>query len=104
MRNGTTSARGRFVGCWHNVGPASASDVNLNMTKGPLHHHNTDLDRIIYTPLASYRVGPMEGGTGYYGGIDLSVDQPDRRGISVNYRSIGTNVSGIPRGVECYAL
>ena len=47
--------------------PASASEVNLNMTKGEpfTDHHNTDLDRIIYTPLASYRVGPYaEGGTG----------------------------------------
>jgi hypothetical protein len=53
----------------------AVSAVELDMTKGDAFKddHNTNLKRIIYTPLASYRVGPYaEGGTGYYGGeIDL---------------------------------
>lgn len=97
------------------TGTAVGGDVNLNMTKGEpfTDHYNTNLDRIIYTPLASYRVGPYaEGGTGYYGGeIDLF------RWINLTYGGISAKPGDppipivwdecetewdTPRGVECY--
>jgi branched-chain amino acid transport system substrate-binding protein len=93
----------------------AVSAVELDMTKGDAFKddHNTNLKRIIYTPLASYRVGPYaEGGTGYYGGeIDLF------RWINLKYGGVSGKKGDkpipivwdecetewdTPRGVECY--
>ncbi|MBZ0155157.1 MAG: ABC transporter substrate-binding protein [Alphaproteobacteria bacterium] len=88
---------------------AAFADVELKMPKGKsfTDHHNVNLKRIIYTPLASYRVGPYAaGGTGYYGGeIDLfkwiNLKYGGINGIPIVWDECETEWD-TPRGVECY--
>lgn len=85
------------------------AEVNLKMPKGKpfTDHHNVNLKRIIYTPLASYRVGPYAaGGSGYYGGeIDLfkwlNLKYGGINGIPIVWDECETEWD-TPRGVECY--
>ena len=94
---------------------ATVSAVDLEMTQGKpfTDVHYTTLKRVIYAPLASYRIGPYAaGGTGYYGGmIDLF------RWVDLKYGGVNGKVGDMPipivweeceteydtpRGVECY--
>ena len=94
---------------------AETAGVELQMTKGKsfTDHHNVNLKRIVYTPLASYRVGPYAaGGTGYYGGeidffkwINLKYGgisaKPGDAPIPIVWDECETEWD-TPRGVECY--
>lgn len=88
---------------------AFGAGFELNMPKGKAFsdHHNFNLDRIIYCPLASYRVGPYAaGGSGYYGGeIDLwkwiNLKYGGIDGIPIVWDECETEWD-TPRGVECY--
>ncbi|MFO0753130.1 MAG: ABC transporter substrate-binding protein [Thermodesulfovibrionales bacterium] len=88
---------------------AVLADVELKMPKGKpfTDHNNVNLKRIIYTPLASYRVGPYAaGGTGYYGGeIDLfkwiNLKYGGINGVPIVWDECETEWD-TPRGVECY--
>ena len=88
---------------------ALAEEVELNMSKGTpfTDYHNVNLQRIIYTPLASYRLGPYAaGGTGYYGGeIDffkwINLKYGGINGIPIVWDECETEWSDA-RGVTCY--